>query len=91
MHLRHGLFNQHLTRSNKIRFFSAFQVNENGLVSFVTEIPSFFNVEFPLVSAVVNLVKCKKKISKMYFNEQEFASTEKGGAHITCIHNGALL
>ena len=71
-------------------FFSAFQVNENGLVSFVTEIPSFFNVEFPLVSAVVNLVKCKK-ISKMYFNEQEFASTEKGGAHITCIHNGALL
>ena len=62
-------------------------MNENGLVSFVTEIPSFFNVEFPLVSAVVN-VKCKK-ISKMYFNEAEFASTKKDGLLI--IHEGALL
>ncbi len=24
------------------------QVNENGLLSFLTEIPSFFNVQFPL-------------------------------------------
>lgn len=25
-----------------------FQVNENGMLSFLTEIPSYFNIEFPL-------------------------------------------
>ncbi len=24
------------------------QINENGLVSFMTEVPSFYNVEFPM-------------------------------------------
>ena len=30
-----------------------FQVNENGLVSFLTEIPGFFNVEFPLAYPLI--------------------------------------
>lgn len=31
------------------------QVNENGLLSFLTEIPSFFNVEFPLDYPIISV------------------------------------
>ena len=33
--------------------FLKIQVNENGLVSFLTEIPGFFNVEFPLAYPLI--------------------------------------
>ena len=33
--------------------FLKMQVNENGLVSFLTEIPGFFNVEFPLAYPLI--------------------------------------
>jgi hypothetical protein len=29
-------------------FIFLFKINENGLVSFMTEVPSFYNVEFPM-------------------------------------------
>ena len=41
-----------------------FQVNENGLLSFLTEIPSFFNVQFPLdyplLAALYSDVDCRE-------------------------------
>jgi len=44
-------------------WFSLFQVNENGLLSFLTEIPSFFNIEFPLdypiIAALYSDVDCR--------------------------------
>ena len=40
------------------------QVNENGLLSFLTEIPSFFNVQFPLdyplLAALYSDVDCRE-------------------------------
>ncbi len=39
------------------------KVNENGLLSFLTEIPSFFNVQFPLdyplIAALYSDVDCR--------------------------------
>ena len=39
------------------------KVNENGLLSFLTEIPSFFNVQFPLdyplLAALYSDVDCR--------------------------------
>ena len=49
--------------SNLKNKFVYIQVNENGLVSFLTEIPSFFNVEFPLdypiIAALYSDVDCR--------------------------------
>ena len=36
-----------------LNLFHQIQVNENGLVSFLTEIPGFFNVEFPLAYPLI--------------------------------------
>ena len=40
------------------------KVNENGLLSFLTEIPSFFNVQFPLdyplLAALYSDVDCRQ-------------------------------
>ncbi len=51
--------------SKIIRFLDIFwQVNENGLVSFLTEIPSYFNIEFPsldypIISVLYSDVDCR--------------------------------
>ena len=40
-----------------------FQVNENGLLSFLTEIPTYFNVQFPLdyplLAALYSDIDCR--------------------------------
>ena len=33
-----------------------FQVNENGILSFLTEIPSYFNIEFPLNYPIIAIM-----------------------------------
>ena len=51
---RYRNFQLDMIKSMKTRFkYNDFQVNENGLVSFLTEIPGFFNVEFPLAYPLI--------------------------------------
>ena len=63
-------FSIFILKSLKSIFFSnhkptyfTLQVNENGLLSFLTEIPSFFNIEFPLdypiIAALYSDVDCR--------------------------------
>lgn len=50
--------------------FKLFQVNENGLLSFLAEIPSYFNVQFPLdyplIAALYSDVDCRGSGSVWY-------------------------
>ncbi|KAK4886874.1 hypothetical protein RN001_003145 [Aquatica leii] len=44
--------------------YSSIFVNSNGLLSFQTDIPAFFNIEFPLDYAVIAPLYCNVDISK---------------------------
>ncbi len=54
------------------------QINENGLVSFMTEVPSFYNVEFPMDYPIIAPfyadIDLRKAGQVKYFTDTDYSS-----------------
>ena len=69
-------------------------MNENGLVSFLTEIPSYFNIEFPaldypIISALYSDVDCRASGKVWYRVSRDRSLLERSGTEIRQSFAGA--